>query len=308
VLRYILISIVRGFLTLIGVSVITFALARISGNPLDVLLPDTATAADRAMVAQLWGLDKPLVEQYLIFDANALRGDFGTSFKWSGQAAMGLVLQRLPETLKIIAVSVAFALLVAVPLGVLSSTNRGSFIDRLAIAVAVLGTSLPPFWLAIVMVWVFSVLLGWLPTSGVGGLDHLIMPGLVLGLLPLAALTRLIRSAMLDVLDSEYIKLARLKGLPEWKIVWKHALKNAAIPPITYFGSIIVTLLTVAVIVESIFAWPGVGQLALDAMLARDYPVVLAVTLFISFLFVVMNLLVDVTYAWVDPRVRLGRA
>jgi peptide/nickel transport system permease protein len=307
-LRYILVSLLRGVLTLFGVSVITFGLARVSGNPLDVLLPDTATVQDRARVAELWGLDKPVLEQYLIFDSNAIRGDFGTSFRWSGQPAMGLVLQRLPETLKLTTVALAISIIVAVPLGVIAATHRGGVLDRLAVAVAVVGLSMPSFWLSIMLVWVFSVLLNWLPTSGLGGVDHMLMPSFVLALFALAALTRLIRSAMLDVLDSEYVKLARLKGLPEWRVIWKHALKNAAIPPLTFVGTILVTLLTGTVIVESIFNWPGIGLLALDATSARDYPVIQAVTLFGSFAFIFMNLVVDILYAWVDPRVRLGEA
>jgi peptide/nickel transport system permease protein len=308
VITYVAISIGRGLLTLLGVSLIVFTMVRISGNPLDILVPDTATAADRAQTANLWGLDRPYPEQYVIFLSNAVRGDFGNSFKFSGQSAMGLVFERLPATMQLAGTALLLSLALGVPLGVLSATSRGTWLDTLATLVAVLGQSLPPFWLALMAIWVFSVLLGWLPTSGRGGLDHMLMPCVVLGLFPVAALVRLIRASMHEVLSSEYVKLARLKGVPEWKVIWKHALKNAAIPPLTFFGTIAVTLLTGTVIIESIFSWPGIGLLALDATSARDFPVVQAVVLFGSVLFIVVNTCVDVLYAWVDPRVRLGGA
>ena len=306
--RYIGVSIGRGLLTLVGVSLIVFTMVRVSGNPLDVLVPDTASAADRANTAALWGLDRPYPEQYLIFLTNAARGDFGGSFRFSGQPAMGLVFDRLPATLQLAGTALLISLLLGVPLGVLSATHRGTWLDTLATVVAVLGQSLPPFWLGLMGIWVFSVLLGWLPTSGRGGLDHMLLPCVVLGLFPVAALVRLIRASMQDVLSSEYVKLARLKGVAEWKVIWKHALKNAAIAPLTFFGTIAVTLLTGTVIIESIFSWPGIGLLALDATTARDFPVVQAVVLFGSVLFILVNTCVDVLYAWVDPRVRLGRA
>jgi peptide/nickel transport system permease protein len=307
VIRYILVCVLRGCLTLVGVSLITFSLARLSGNPLDVLLPENASAADRARVAALWGLDRSLPEQYGVFLSNAVRGDFGTSFRSVGQPAMGMVLARVPATLELAAPALLLSVLVAVPLGVLSATHRHTWIDSLAILIALLGQSLPGFWLAIVLVWVFSVTLHLLPTSGIGGIEHVILPSFVLGLFSVAALVRLIRSSMLEVLDQEYIKLARLKGLTETKVIWKHALKNASIAPITFLGTVLVSLLTGSVIVETIFAWPGIGLLAYDATNARDYPVIQAVAVFGSFLFVLINLSIDVVYGWVDPRIRLSR-
>jgi peptide/nickel transport system permease protein len=304
--RFLLISTARACLTLVGVSVLIFSLARLSGSPVDAMLPDAASATDRARITALWGLDKPIAEQYLVFVSNAIHGDFGTSFKWAGESAMRLVLERLPNTLQLTLLGLVVTLLVAVPLGVLSAVNRGGWIDNVAKLVAMLGQSVPSFWLAIMLVWVFAVNLGWLPTTGQGTWQHLVLPVLVISTFGMAAFTRLIRSSMLDVLDSEYIKLARLKGLSETRVIWKHALKNAAIAPVSLFGTILVNLVTGSVVVETIFSWPGIGLLALDAMGARDYQVVQAVALLSAAVFIFMNLLVDLLYGVLDPRVRLG--
>jgi peptide/nickel transport system permease protein len=302
--RYILISLGRAVLTLLGVSVIVFMLARASGNALDVMLPDTATADDRAAVAAFWGLDKPLHEQYLIFLANAVRGDFGRSFKWPGESAMGLILQRLPATLQIAIPAMMLSVAVALPIGVISAVRKDTIYDTGGKLIALLGQSLPSFWIAIVLVWIFSVQLGLLPTSGMGTPQHLVMPVIVLSLFGLAAFVRLLRSSMLEVLHTEYVKLARLKGLNEMTVILKHALKNAAIPPLTFFGLVLVNLFTGSVVVETIFAWPGVGLLALEATNARDYQVVQAVTIWGATMFIFINLGVDLLYGWIDPRVR----
>jgi peptide/nickel transport system permease protein len=302
--RYIIISLIRAVLTLLGVSVIVFSLARLSGNPLDVMLPETATQDDFDRVSKLWGLDRPIWEQYAIFLGNAVRGDFGESFKWKGETAMGLVMDRFPATLQLAGLALIVSVGLAVPIGVLSAVKKGSTLDGAGKLIALLGQSLPSFWLAIVLVWIFSVNFGWFPTSGRGGLDHMILPAIALGWFSVAAFMRLIRSSMLDTLDAEYIKLARLKGLSETTVIWKHALKNAAIAPLTFFGVVVVGLLTGSVTIEAVFAWPGIGLLALEATNARDYQVIQAVALLASALFIGMNLLVDILYAYIDPRVR----
>jgi peptide/nickel transport system permease protein len=302
--RYIIISLIRAVLTLLGVSVIVFSLARLSGNPLDVMLPETATQDDFDRVSRLWGLDRPIWEQYAIFLGNAVRGDFGESFKWKGETAMGLVMDRFPATLQLAGLALIVSVGLAVPIGVLSAVKKGSTLDGAGKLIALLGQSLPSFWLAIVLVWIFSVNFGWFPTSGRGGLDHMILPAIALGWFSVAAFMRLIRSSMLDTLDAEYIKLARLKGLSETTVIWKHALKNAAIAPLTFFGVVVVGLLTGSVTIEAVFAWPGIGLLALEATNARDYQVIQAVALLASALFIGMNLLVDILYAYIDPRVR----
>jgi peptide/nickel transport system permease protein len=302
--RYILIRLIQSVFTLIGVSIIVFSLARLSGNPLDVLLPDEADDETFERISELWGLNDPWYVQYFTFVKNASRGEFGPSFKWQGRTAMELVFLHLPATLQLAGFSILVSVVLAVPIGVMSAVKKGTMLDTVGKLVALLGQSLPSFWLAIVMIWIFAVKLGWFPTSGRGGFDHMVLPAVALGWFSVASFMRLTRSSMLNVLDSEYIKLARIKGLPEWKVIWKHGLKNAAIPPLTVFGAIVVGQMTGSVTIETVFAWPGIGLLALQAVNARDYQVIQAVTMFISVLFIGMNLLIDILYAYIDPRIR----
>ena len=302
--RYIIIRLIQSVFTLIGVSIIVFSLARLSGNPLDILLPIEATDEDYERITKLWGLDRPWYEQYFTFVKNVSKGEFGPSFKWQGRTAMELVLSHLPATLQLAALAIGVSVLLAVPIGVLSAVKKGTMVDTVGKLIALLGQSLPSFWLAIVLIWIFAVQLGWFPTSGRGGVSNLILPAVAMGWFSVASFMRLTRSAMLNVMDSEYIKLARIKGLAESKVVWKHALKNAAIPPLTVFGAIVVGQMTGSVTIETVFAWPGIGLLALQAVTARDYQVIQAVTMFISVLFIGMNLLVDILYAYLDPRIR----
>ena len=304
--RYIVIRLFHAVLALIGVSIIVFALIRIAGSPLDVLAPLNATEEDRARVAALWGFDRPLHEQYFRFVWNALQLNFGDSIKFQGQTAMGLIGEALPASLQLAGFALLFSVLMAVPIGVVSAVKKGTLIDMLGKIVALLGQSLPPFWLGIVLIWIFAVNLGWLPVSGRGGFSHVVLPGVALGWFSVAAFMRLTRSAMLNVLDTEYVKFARIKGTPEWKVVWKHALKNAAIPPLTLFGIIAGIMVTGVVTLETVFAWPGIGQLALASVRARDYSVVQGLVILISAMFITINLIVDILYAYIDPRVRYG--
>ncbi|MCY4624971.1 MAG: ABC transporter permease [Chloroflexi bacterium] len=304
--RYIIIRLIQSVFTLIGVSIIVFSLARLSGNPLDVLLPDEADDETFIRISELWGLNDPWYVQYFTFVKNASRGEFGPSFKWQGRTAMELVILHLPATLQLASISIGVSVLLAVPIGVMSAVKKGTMLDTIGKLIALLGQSLPSFWLAIVLIWIFAVQLGWFPTSGRGGFSNMVLPAVALGWFSVASFMRLTRSSMLNVLDSEYIKLARIKGLPEWKVVWKHGLKNAAIPPLTVFGAIVVGQMTGSVTIETVFAWPGVGLLALQAVNARDYQVIQAVTMFISVLFIGMNLLIDILYAYIDPRIRFN--
>ena len=304
--RYILIRLFHAALSLIGVSVIVFTLIRLTGSPLDVLAPVNATEEDLARVSALWGFDRPLYEQYLVFVWNALQLDFGDSIKFQGQTATALIGDALPASLQLAGFALLFSVLIGVPAGVVSAVRKGTLLDTIGKIVALLGQSLPPFWLGIVLIWVFAVNLGWFPVSGRGGFSHVVLPGVALGWFSVAAFMRLTRSAMLNVLDSEYVKFARVTGAPEWKVVWKHALKNAAIPPLTLFGIIAGIMVTGVVTLETVFAWPGIGQLALTAVLARDYAVVQGLVLLISALFIAINLAVDILYAYIDPRVRYG--
>ena len=304
--RYIIIRLVQSIFTLIGVSIIVFSLARLSGNPLDVLLPPEADAETFERLNKLWGLDKPWYSQYFTFVKNVSRGEFGPSFKWQGRTAMELVFLHLPATLQLAVISIGISVLLAVPIGVMSAVKKGTMVDTVGKLIALLGQSLPSFWLAIVLIWIFAVLLGWFPTSGRGGISNMILPAVAMGWFSVASFMRLTRSSMLNVMDSEYIKLARIKGLKEWKVVWKHGLKNAAIPPLTVFGAIVVGQMTGSVTIETVFAWPGIGLLALQAVNSRDYQVIQAVTMFISVLFIGMNLLIDILYAYIDPRIRFA--
>mgnify|MGYP003320436957 FL=1 len=283
-----------------------FALGRITGNPLDVLLPLEAEEEDRIKVEAAWGLDKPVHMQYLIFMKNAFSGNFGESLKWRGETAMNLVIQRLPATAILAFVAVGVASLIAIPIGVISAVRRGTLFDFAGKMIALFGQSLPAFWLGIVLMWIFSVELGWLPTSGKSGITSIILPAVAIGWFQVAALMRLVRSSMLDVLDSEFVKLARIKGVSETKVIWKHCLRNAGIAPLTYFGLILGSLMVGSVSIETVFNWPGVGLLAIDAAKARDYQVLQAVVLLFSGIYIVANLLVDIAYAYLDPRIRYG--
>ena len=302
--RYIARRVLHSLLAILAMSVVVFALARVSGNPLDIMLPLEATAEDYERVSRHWGLDQPLATQYVIFLGKALRGDFGQSWKWHGHSAMGLVWQRLPATLQLAGFALLISILLALPIGVLAAVMKGTVWDTAAKIIALLGQSLPAFWLGIVLMWIFAVHLGWFPTSGQGGLQHMVLPAITLGWFQVAALMRLVRSSMLEVLDSEFVKLTRIKGLSEWKVVWKHCLRNAAIAPLTFFAIIAGVLMTGAVVTESVFSWPGTGLLVVDAVRARDFQVVQAVVIVFAGIFILTNLLVDILYAYLDPRIR----
>ena len=302
--RFLAIRFLQTLVALLAITLIVFGLTHLTGSPVDALLPDDASQAQIESLIRHWGLDRPLHEQYLAFLGNALQGDLGVSLKWRGYTAMEVVLQRLPATLKLGGLSVLISIVVAIPLGVIAARHRGTMVDKSANVVALLGQSLPQFWLGIMLIWIFAVGLGWFPTSGQGGLQHMILPAVAMASFQIAALTRLTRSAMLDTLRSEYIKLARLKGVSEHKVIWKHALRNAAIVPLTYFGLLSGSLLTGSVVIESVFAWPGTGLLSIEAIRGRDYPVVQAVVILFAVVFLVINYVVDALYALVDPRIR----
>jgi peptide/nickel transport system permease protein len=302
--RYIAKRALHSLLAIWVMSLIVFTLARITGNPLDMMLPLEATAEDYERISRYWGLDKPLTTQYVIFLGKAMQGDFGTSWKWPGYSAMGLVKERLPATLQLAGLALGISVLIALPIGVLAAVMKGTVWDSVAKVIALLGQSLPAFWLGIVLMWIFAVTLGWLPTSGRGGIEHMILPAITLGWFQVAAIMRLVRSSMLEVLDSEFVKLTRIKGLSEWKVVWKHCLRNAAIAPLTFFAIIAGVLMTGAVVTESVFSWPGTGLLVVDAVRARDFQVVQAVVIVFAGIFILTNLVVDILYAYLDPRIR----
>ena len=286
------------------VTIIVFSLSRVTGNPIDIFLGIDATPKQVEELTERWGFNRPVVVQYFVFLGSAFRGDLGDSLKFPGETATGVVMQRFPASLQLSAAALVLATIVAVPIGVLSAVRRDTPLDYLGKTVAVLGQSVPSFWLGIMAMWVFAVHLGWLPPSGKGGIGHFILPAVTLGWFQVAAIMRLLRSSMLDTLESEYVKLARIKGVAEWKVVWKHCFRNAAITPLTYFGFLVALNLTGSVTTETVFNWPGTGLLAFQAVLSRDFAVVQALVLVFAALYILSNLVVDVLYAYLDPRIR----
>ncbi len=287
-------------------SVVVFALARATGDPLHLILPMSATKEDYAEARRYLGLDRPYVEQYLSFVGKAVTGDFGTSLR-ARRPVSELIRERLPNSLSLAAFAMTVSLAIAFPLGVLAAVKKGTGLDRTAQVIAVLGQSLPTFWVAIVLVKFVAGRLQWLPAAGNDGFSSYILPGFTLGWFVVAGMMRLLRSAMLEVLDSEYVKLARVKGVVESKVVWIHALKNALIPVVTFAGIYFSILVTTAIVVETVFAWPGLGRLAYEGISSRDFPVIQAVVLTTAAIVAVVNLGVDLLYAVIDPRIRHAR-
>jgi peptide/nickel transport system permease protein len=298
--------VVRSFETLvalIGMSILIFLLVRASGDPVDLMRTPTTTEAEIANLRRVWGLDKSYPEQYLTFMGGILRADLGTSIIQS-RPVTTMIAEALPNSLSLGALAFVLGMSTALTLGVLGATRRDSWIDNLVKGIAIMGQALPGFWVAIVAIYLFSVQWRLLPTAGVGGPEHYVLPVLCLAFFILPGMTRLVRSSMLDVLGSEYVKLARIKGLPEWRVIWKHALRNALIAPLTAAGAIFASLITGAVILETVFAWPGVGRVMVTAVAGRDFPVVQGVTLMVAFVTLLINFFVDIAYAYVDPRIR----
>ena len=279
------------------------SLARITGDPTILLLPSESTEQDRNFFRNQLGLDRPLHEQYMTFVGRVLEGDMGNSFRYR-QPALDIVLQRLPATLELAAVSMLFAIIIALPIGILAAVRRDSWIDTLARWFATLGQATPSFWLGLILILFFAVHLGWLPTSGRGGIQNIILPAITLGWFSAAAIARLTRSSMLEALQSDFVRFERLSGLPDRVIVLKHALRNAAIPIVTYMALQFGVLLSGAVVTETVFAWPGIGMIVVDAINGRDYPVVQAAVMVTAMFILILNLAVDLIYSWLDPRIR----
>lgn len=295
--------VLHGLISILGASVIIFLISRLSGDPLALLLPADAPPQVIEATRRHLGLDQPLVAQYLVFLGHAVTGDFGNSYRWQ-EPALGLILERLPATVELALAALGFSIAMAVPFGVLSAVYRGSWFDRFAKVFAMLGQAMPNFWVGLLLILFFAVQLNWLPAFGRDSWNSLVLPAIALGWYPVAAQTRVVRSAMLDVLDSDYIRMGRAMGLPEHVLIWKYALRNAAIPLVTILGVYFAAMLGGAFVVEVIFAWPGVGRTVVEAVFARDFPVVQAGVMLTSVLFVLSNLLVDLSYGLIDPRIR----
>jgi peptide/nickel transport system permease protein len=287
------------------VATFVFFLGRLTGNPVDLMLPEDAPAEDRLAMIQALGLDGPLHEQFFIFVKNALHGDLGTSIRMR-QPAVEAFFDRLPNTLILIPWALLVGMVFGIPLGVIAALNRGNLLDRAAGTVAVLGIATPNFWLGILLIFIFSVELGWLPSGRMGGPEHFVLPVITLGTFLIAGFMRLVRSSMLEVMESEFVKLARIKGLSEATVIWKHCLRNALIPVLTLWGVFVGNLVTGAIVTETVFAWPGVGRLTYEAVIFRDFPLLQAVIILDAVLILSINLFVDILYAYVDPRIRLS--
>lgn len=301
-LRYILTRLCHTVLVILGISVVSFIFLHLSGDPVGLILPQDATLEQIAALRAQMRLDDPIYLQYFQFLTSALQGDLGRSI-YTHEPVVRLILERMPATLELAFAALAVALVVAIPAGVLSAVKRGTWIDTISMTLALIGLSMPHFWLGIMFIMVFSVQLGWLPTSGRGTFAQMVMPSLALGVSLIALFARLTRSAMLEVLGQDYVRTARAKGLSDFSVVGKHALRNALIPLVTVIGMEFGFLLGGAVIIETVFAWPGVGRLIVQSILDRDYPVVQAAVMMLAIIFVTVNFAVDLIYVWLDPNI-----
>jgi ABC-type dipeptide/oligopeptide/nickel transport system permease component len=294
----------QSLIVVVAVVFIVFMLMFLSGNPALLLLPPDASREDILAFSHQMGFDRPLWEQFLRFAGNLLLGDFGRSWRFQAPV-LPLVLERLPATIELALASLTLSLAIAVPLGVISAVKRNTLIDGLSMVLALIGQSTPAFWLGIMLILVFAVDLGLLPTSGREDWSSIILPAVTLGLTLAGRNARLVRSSVLEVLGEDYIRTARAKGLPEWRVVTMHGLRNALLPVVTVVGLELGHLLGGAVVVETVFAWPGIGLLAVQAVLGRDYPIVQAVIIVSALIFVITNLLIDLLYTYLDPRISL---
>jgi len=304
--RFVLRRLGYSLVSLVLLSLIIFFFVRVTGDPAVLLVEPGASQADLEAIRHQFGLDKPLPVQYWEFVTHLVRGDFGQSFYYR-TPVLELYFSRLPNSLILAVAAMAFSLLIGIPTGIVAAVRVNRWWDSVGKVFALLGLSLPSFWIGLVMILFFSVYLGWLPSSGAGTPLHIIMPAFALGWYFAAAHMRLTRSSMLDVLGSEYVKLARLKGLPEALVIAKHAFKNALIPVLTLAGINLVIMVNVAVVVETVFAWPGVGRLLYEGIAFRDFPVVQATVIMNGAMVVIASLLVDICYAVIDPRIRFER-
>ena len=282
---------------------VVFGLSRAAGDPTFLFISEYTTDEVIAEWRKEFGLDRPYPIQYLSWLGTAIRGDFGASLN-EARPAIDVVVQRLPATLQLAAVSFVFAIAIGIPIGVLSAVKRGSWWDLGGRVFALIGQATPNFWMGIMLVLLFSVQFELLPTSGRGGIDHYVLPAITLGSGSAAGLVRLTRSAMLEMLDSEFVKFARSKGVPAHTVVWKHAFRNTLIVPVTYAGLILAAFTTGTVVVETVFGWPGIGRLAVTAINDNDFPVMSATVLLFTLMYLVVNFIVDISYALIDPRIR----
>ena len=301
-IKFVLERLIQALLTLLLLSLIVFGLARLTGDPVNLMAPMEASQEDIANIRASLGLDHSLPVQYGRFVANALQGDLGRSIKWD-RPALEMLLERFPATIVLSLTSMAFGLLLALPVGILSAVKRDTWFDQVGKIIALAGQSMPTFWFGILLILFFSLYIPLFPTSGYGLGMHLVLPTVTLGTFVAASIMRVTRSAMIDALEMDHIRTARSKGVPEWRVVMVHALKNGAIPILTITALQAATILRGAVVTETVFSWPGIGKIAIDAVYARDFPLVQAAVMLMGVVFLAVNLAVDLLYLKLDPRI-----
>jgi peptide/nickel transport system permease protein len=301
--KYIMARLAYSVLIVFGAVTIVFSLLYLTGDPVSQLLPIEASPQDREALRHDLGFDQPIYVQYVRFLSRALQGDLGESLRYH-RPAMSLVLERMPATLQLTVVALVISLVIAIPTGIISAVRRGSLLDSVSVAFALLGQCVPTFWLGLVLIVIFAVALPLLPPSGSGSWEYLILPGFTLGVNSAAIIARLLRSSLLEVLSQDYVRTARAKGLNERSVIFRHALKNAAIPVITIVGLQVGVLLGGAIVIESVFSYPGLGRLILEGISKRDFPIVQASVVLIAMIVASINLLVDLLYGFLDPRIR----
>jgi peptide/nickel transport system permease protein len=294
-----------GILTILTIASFVFFVLRLTTDPVSVMLPAYATAADRLQLQHTLGLDKPIAVQYILYLRDLVTANLGNSYS-TQVPVLQLISERLPATAELISAAAIIAIVLSVPVGVIAAVHRGSAVDLVVTGLSLAGFAIPAFWLAIMLIMFFSVDLRWLPSSGIGGWSHLLLPAISLAMWPFGQFTRVLRSEMIDVLQHNYIRTARAKGLSRFKVHFKHALKAAALPYITMVGLSFGAMLGGAIVTETVFAWPGMGQLVVESVTARDLPVVQAVVVYFAAAYVTVNIAIDVGYTLLDPRVRLG--
>jgi peptide/nickel transport system permease protein len=305
--RFIIIRLLQSLIALIGITIIVFFLVRASGDPMSLISSPNLSEEQYNAIKAKWGLDKSWGEQFVIYMGGLFHGDLGESLL-KQRPVIEIIGQALPNTLKLVVPSFIIGMLLALALGILAATYRDSFWDNGVKFLAVLGQALPGFWVAIMAVLIFSVNLGWFPVAGMTTVGHYVLPVATMVFFMMPGMMRLVRSSMLDVLDSEYVKLARIKGLPERVVIWKHALRNAIITPLTAAGMIFAMFITGAVITELVFNWPGIGKLLVENTFSRDFAIVQAITIIVAIFVLGINLLVDISYAYIDPQIRYERS
>lgn len=293
-------------ITLVILATTIFVLVRLTGDPAYLLAPDGATDEELQVIREQIGTDSSLPRQFASFIGELARGDFGNSFQ-TGQSVRDLYFDRLPNSMLLVAAALSFALVIGIPAGIVSAVYNGRWMDTVSKVVALTGMAIPGFVLGFAMMWLFALKLRWLPVFGIGSWKHLIMPAVAIGWYFAASTLRLVRSSMLEILDADFVKLARLKGMPEKTVILKHAFKNALIPLITLTGVNFVVMINVATVIELVFTWPGVGSLLIEGIRNRDFPLVQGITIMAGIMIVAANFFIDMLYAWVDPRIRLNR-